>query len=69
VTTLRVIRASLVAARDAGCDDLVQCADAECLSDPVRADRGETGDETLLSLKDRRLGTAPRGLLAGWQLR
>lgn len=31
IADLRVIRASLVAARDAGCDDLVECAEAQCV--------------------------------------
>lgn len=30
IADLRVIRASLVAARDAGCDDLIQCAESDC---------------------------------------
>lgn len=29
IADLQVIRSSLIAARDAGCDDLVKCADAE----------------------------------------
>lgn len=31
---LQVIRASLIAARDAGCDDLVQCAESDCCPIP-----------------------------------
>ena len=34
IADLEVIRASLIAARDAGCDDLVQCADSECCPIP-----------------------------------
>lgn len=34
ITDLQVIRASLIAARDAGCDDLVRCAEAECCPIP-----------------------------------
>jgi DNA-binding transcriptional MerR regulator len=34
IADLQVIRASLVAARDAGCDDLVQCASSECCPIP-----------------------------------
>lgn len=34
IADLRVIRDSLVAARDAGCDDLVQCAQSQCCSIP-----------------------------------
>lgn len=30
ISDLNVIRDSLIAARDAGCDDLVECADSEC---------------------------------------
>jgi DNA-binding transcriptional MerR regulator len=30
IADLNVIRASLVAARDAGCDDLAQCAQSDC---------------------------------------
>jgi DNA-binding transcriptional MerR regulator len=30
IADLEVIRDSLIAARDAGCDDLIQCADEEC---------------------------------------
>lgn len=29
-----MIRASLIAARDAGCDDLLQCAESECCPIP-----------------------------------
>lgn len=34
IADLQVIRTSLTAARDAGCDDLVQCAQAECCPIP-----------------------------------
>ena len=34
IADLRVIRESLVRARDAGCDDLVQCAGEECCPIP-----------------------------------
>jgi len=34
IVDLQVIRASLIAARDAGCDDLVQCAESECCPIP-----------------------------------
>jgi DNA-binding transcriptional MerR regulator len=34
IADLKMIRASLVAARDAGCDDLVQCAESECCPIP-----------------------------------
>ena len=34
ISDLEVIRASLVAARDAGCDDLVQCAESDCCPIP-----------------------------------
>ena len=34
ITDLEVIRDSLIAARDAGCDDLIQCADEECCPIP-----------------------------------
>jgi len=34
IADLHVIRASLIAARDAGCDDLVQCAESECCPIP-----------------------------------
>jgi DNA-binding transcriptional MerR regulator len=34
IADLEVIRDSLVAARDAGCDDLLQCADEECCPIP-----------------------------------
>ncbi|ABL79533.1 MULTISPECIES: MerR family transcriptional regulator [unclassified Nocardioides] len=34
IADLKVIRASLVAARDAGCDDLVQCAESDCCPIP-----------------------------------
>jgi DNA-binding transcriptional MerR regulator len=34
IADLEVIRESLIAARDAGCDDLVQCADEECCPIP-----------------------------------
>lgn len=34
IADLQVIRASLVAARDAGCDDLVQCAESDCCPIP-----------------------------------
>ena len=34
IADLGVIRDSLVAARDAGCDDLMQCAEAECCPIP-----------------------------------
>jgi DNA-binding transcriptional MerR regulator len=30
ITDLQTIRASLVAAREAGCDDLLQCAESDC---------------------------------------
>lgn len=43
IADLEVIRASLVAARDAGCDDLLQCAEADCCPIPFVqiADRTE----------------------------
>lgn len=34
ISDLQVIRASLVAARDAGCDDVVRCAESECCPIP-----------------------------------
>lgn len=34
IADLQVIRDSLIAARDAGCDDLVQCAESECCPIP-----------------------------------
>lgn len=34
ISDLEVIRASLIAARDAGCDDLVQCAESDCCPIP-----------------------------------
>jgi len=34
IADLEVIRDSLIAARDAGCDDLMQCADEECCPIP-----------------------------------
>jgi DNA-binding transcriptional MerR regulator len=34
IADLRVIRDSLIDARDAGCDDLVQCADEQCCPIP-----------------------------------
>ena len=34
IADLKVIRASLVAARDAGCDDLIQCAESDCCPIP-----------------------------------
>lgn len=34
IADLRMIRASLIAARDAGCDDLVQCAESDCCPVP-----------------------------------
>jgi DNA-binding transcriptional MerR regulator len=34
IADLHMIRASLIAARDAGCDDLVQCAESECCPIP-----------------------------------
>lgn len=34
IADLNTIRADLVAARDAGCDDLLQCADSECCPIP-----------------------------------
>jgi DNA-binding transcriptional MerR regulator len=34
IADLKVIRASLISARDAGCDDLVQCAESECCPIP-----------------------------------
>ena len=34
IADLEVIRASLIAARDAGCDDLVQCAESDCCPIP-----------------------------------
>lgn len=45
ITDLEVIRASLIAARDAGCDDLVQCAESACCPIPFVqiATRTETG--------------------------
>lgn len=30
IADLQAIRASLIAARDAGCDDLVRCAESDC---------------------------------------
>jgi DNA-binding transcriptional MerR regulator len=34
IADLQVIRLALVAARDAGCDDLLQCAESECCPIP-----------------------------------
>jgi len=34
IADLQVIRASLIAARGAGCDDLVQCAESDCCPIP-----------------------------------
>ncbi len=34
IADLQVIRDSLIAARDAGCDDLIQCAEEECCPIP-----------------------------------
>ena len=34
IADLEVIRDSLIAARDAGCDDLIQCVDEECCPIP-----------------------------------
>ncbi len=34
IADLEAIRASLIAARDAGCDDLVQCAQSDCCPIP-----------------------------------
>jgi DNA-binding transcriptional MerR regulator len=34
IADLQVIRTSLVTARDAGCDDLVQCAESDCCPIP-----------------------------------
>jgi hypothetical protein len=34
ISDLQTIRASLVAARDAGCDDLLRCAESECCPIP-----------------------------------
>ena len=34
IADLHVIRESLIAARDAGCDDLVQCAESQCCPIP-----------------------------------
>lgn len=34
IADLQVIRASLLAARDAGCDDLVQCSESDCCPIP-----------------------------------
>lgn len=34
IADLEVIRDSLITARDAGCDDLIQCADEECCPIP-----------------------------------
>lgn len=34
IADLQVIRTSLIAARDAGCDDLVECAESECCPIP-----------------------------------
>ncbi|GAA1506630.1 MerR family transcriptional regulator [Nocardioides humi] len=34
IADLEVIRASLIAARDAGCDDLVRCAESDCCPIP-----------------------------------
>ena len=44
IADLEVIRASLIAARDAGCDDLVQCAESNCCPIPFVqiATRAET---------------------------
>ena len=49
IADLEVIRASLIAARDAGCDDLVQCAAVGLLSHPIRPDRHATGIEQRMS--------------------
>jgi DNA-binding transcriptional MerR regulator len=34
IADLQLIRASLIAARDAGCDDLLQCAESDCCPIP-----------------------------------
>jgi len=34
IADLQVIRASLIAARDAGCDDLIRCAESDCCPIP-----------------------------------
>jgi DNA-binding transcriptional MerR regulator len=34
IADLQVIRAALIAARDAGCDDLMQCAESDCCPIP-----------------------------------
>ncbi len=34
IADLQVIRASLIAARDTGCDDLIQCAESDCCPIP-----------------------------------
>lgn len=34
IADLQVIRASLIAARDAGCDDILQCAESDCCPIP-----------------------------------
>lgn len=46
IADLQVIRASLIAARDAGCDDLVQCAGSDCCPIPFVqiATRAEMSD-------------------------
>ena len=71
IADLQVIRASLVAARDAGCDDLVQCAESDCCPIPFvqigTRPRSEHGMNS--SLKDRHLfgwDRGVRGVLRGW---
>ena len=64
IADLQVIRASLVAARDAGCDDLVQCAESDCCPIPFvqigTRPRSEHGMNS--SLKDRHLFGWDRGV-------
>lgn len=49
IADLQVIRTSLLAARDAGCDDLVQCAESDCCPIPfvqIATHPGQTETET-----------------------
>jgi len=46
IADLQVIRTSLVAARDAGCDDLAQCAQSDCCPLPfVQIGERATGED------------------------
>lgn len=65
ISDLQTIRATLIDAMDAGCDDLVSCRGVALLSDPVRADRlravGELCHEGPTSV--RRRSCRVRGML------